>query len=94
MIKYRINKYRHSIDRISVIRETEKMVFIPGWKPGDEQRVSKDTAYEKWFDSFDETKEFSLSRIKSELSAAENTIKRLSAKLVEVESMTEQGDKE
>jgi len=94
MIKYRVNKYGYSIDRISVIRETEKMVFVQGWRGQGERRESKDTAFDKWFDSFDEAKDFILSRIKIDLSAAGNSIKRLSAKMAEVESMTEQGDEE
>jgi hypothetical protein len=73
MIKYRSGGYNKNgapIEAVEVQRETQSTIWING------KRGSKRTEYDNYFDTWDEAKEFLLSKASSELASARRKLER------------------
>jgi len=87
VIKYRTRW--DEIEAVEVLRETDKMVFLPGRGRSKEEREAKRSDYQNWFDSWDEAKAFLVADAEKAVEAARMNLERAKGKLVRLRGMRE-----
>ena len=85
MIKYRTGGFGNKlIEKVEVERETEVSVWING------RRNAKDSSWYKYFNSWNEAHSFLIEKAESDVEAATNRLRRASANLQKIKSLTEE----
>lgn len=78
IIKYMVKTWLNSIERVEILRETEKSVFFPRTtfenKDIGERRESKSSGYGKYYDTWNEAHGHLLDNAKVKEGAAENNL--------------------
>ncbi len=89
IIKYKTNYIDDSIEKVEVVRETDKCVFLLRYKrnPNSERRESKISGYESYFDSFQDAKDNLLLLSSKRLASVESKFKSEFKKRQKIESL-------
>jgi hypothetical protein len=83
IVKWRLG-YRNSISSIDVIRETESCLWVKDDRPYRkiaERRVMKTSAYEMYFDTWEDAYKYLVDRIELSLSECQARMKDLQSQL-------------
>ena len=78
--KYRTSSYSTDIDEVEVIRETDKCVFLEGWRK-KEQREQKHSGFAIYHDTWDAAYLYLLSRCETQVRNAEADLERAKDRL-------------
>ena len=83
MIKYKVRKWKSTIESVEVVKETEKFVVLAlnnAFGTGT-RRESKVSDYYRYFDSWGEAHQYHIDRLTSSIAATEAKLKQLKDEL-------------
>lgn len=89
MKKYKVKRSYPDwkITEVDVIRETEKCIFVAGWRDSGERRIDKSSSYECYLDTWESAHEFLLMLAQSRLDEARRNLQIAQASYVNVKGM-------
>lgn len=83
MIKYKTGGWNSLIEKIEVLRESEKFVFLEGFQ-GRPFREAKRSSYHNYFDTWDEAFDFILTDAKNNLLRCQHALNNAEKKVNEI----------
>lgn len=86
MLKKFSISYGNKIEVVPILRETKASVWIAGWK-GQEQRRSKNSGYEKYFDTWEDAHNHLLENAERSLTSAKERLETAEANLAKIRAM-------
>ena len=87
MIKYCTKSSQ--IEACNVLRETDKMVFLPrSWGDGETKQLKR-SDYQNWHDTFEDAQQFLIDNAQSEIDRLRGQIEYVENKLEKIKAMKE-----
>ena len=89
MIKYKASTWKSTIEAVDVVNETSKFVTIECNTVFGKstRREAKESAYYRYFDSWDEAHQYHVDRLTSSIAATEAKLKQLKDELSSIAEM-------
>lgn len=88
MIKYRTGGYLKKIEVIEIVKETAKQVTFKTER-GGERREAKRSEWKNWHDSFEEAKQFLLTKAENDLQALQQRVEDYKVELEKIKALTQ-----
>ena len=89
MIKYKVSKWKSTIESVEVVKETEKFVVLAlnnAFGTGT-RREAKVSDYYRYFDSWGDAHQYHIDRLTSSIAATEAKLEQLSDELSVITEM-------
>ena len=89
MIKYKTGHWKDLIQKIEVIKETDKCVYVFNPHRGKEGRENKVTSYYVIHDTFEQAKQYLIDKAKEKIKLYKDQLSRVEKELIEINKLKE-----